>query len=52
MKDRVSELYKDSDGWWVILARPWVIDGCVGCREDTRSKLLSRSKTKSSTTGG
>lgn len=42
IRDRVESFYRDNDGWWVILSPGWVVDGCVGVREDTKAKLWNR----------
>lgn len=44
--ERVEEMWKDSDSWWVILKQGWVIDHAVGCREDTKSALMARIKSE------
>lgn len=46
---RMQEIYKDSDGWWVILADGWTIGDSVGCREDTKAALLKRIKSAKQT---
>lgn len=43
-KGIISEIWKDSDGWWALLKDGWEIDGCVGVREDTKKALLDRIK--------
>lgn len=43
-KPQIDQIYRDDDGWWVILKGGWTIDDCIGAREDTKAKLLSRIK--------
>lgn len=44
IKPAIKEIFKDDDGWWLVLKNGWSIDDSITCREDTRKKLMARLK--------
>ena len=41
-QDRIEEMYKDEDGWWISLKRGWYWDdpGLHTIHEDTKAEAL------------
>lgn len=38
--ERIEELYRDDDGYWVLLKPEWKIDGSGNWREGSKRRLL------------
>lgn len=42
--DRIAEMYKDVDGWWIYLKRGWIVqdEGTHGIVEDRKRDALDK----------
>jgi hypothetical protein len=40
--EAVEELYKDLDGWWIVLKDGYNYEGCVSIHEPTLTRLADK----------
>ncbi len=43
-KDKIEEIWKEDDGWWIFLIQGWTVDDSRQLREDTKKQLFERLK--------